>query len=61
VGQRYHVRSPEHVVGELAMLVERYRPDHIWFMDDIMASSRAGSRASPSSSSRQGSGSASSA
>ena len=35
-GQRYHVRSPEHVVGELAMLVERYRPDHIWFMDDIM-------------------------
>lgn len=35
-GQRYHVRQPERVVAELAMLVERYRPDHIWFMDDIM-------------------------
>lgn len=35
-GQRYHVRSPEHVVGELELLVERYGANHIWFMDDIM-------------------------
>ncbi len=35
-GQRYHVRSPENVVAELAMLSDRYHPDHIWFMDDIM-------------------------
>lgn len=35
-GQRYNVRSPEHVVGEMRWLKERYRPDHIWFADDIM-------------------------
>ena len=35
-GQRYHLRNPESVVAELAMLREQYRPDHIWFMDDIM-------------------------
>jgi anaerobic magnesium-protoporphyrin IX monomethyl ester cyclase len=34
-GQRYAVRSPEHVVAELAMLRERYAPDHISFADDI--------------------------
>ena len=35
-GQRYNVRSPENVVAELKWLKERYRPDHIWFADDIM-------------------------
>ncbi len=35
-GQRYHVRSPENVVAEMAWLKETFRPDHIWFMDDIM-------------------------
>ncbi|MBV9172689.1 MAG: B12-binding domain-containing radical SAM protein [Chloroflexi bacterium] len=34
-GQRYHVRSPENVVAELAWLKRTYRPDHIWFADDI--------------------------
>ncbi|MBI4503087.1 MAG: B12-binding domain-containing radical SAM protein [Gemmatimonadetes bacterium] len=35
-GQRYSVRSPANVVAELKFLKETYRPDHIWFMDDIM-------------------------
>src|SRR2546425_647880 len=35
-GQRYNVRSPESVVHELRMLKETYRPDHIWFVDDIL-------------------------
>jgi anaerobic magnesium-protoporphyrin IX monomethyl ester cyclase len=35
-GQRYHVRSPESVVAELAEISQSHRPDHIWFMDDIM-------------------------
>jgi anaerobic magnesium-protoporphyrin IX monomethyl ester cyclase len=35
-GQRYNSRSPENVVAELKWLKERYRPDHIWFADDIM-------------------------
>ncbi len=35
-GQRYTVRSPENVVAELKWLKETYRPDHIWFADDIM-------------------------
>ncbi len=34
-GQRYNSRSPENVVAELKWLKERYRPDHIWFADDI--------------------------
>ncbi len=34
-GQRYHSRSPENVVAELKWLKETYRPDHIWFADDI--------------------------
>jgi len=34
-GQRYHVRSAENVVAELAWLKRTYRPDHIWFVDDI--------------------------
>lgn len=35
-GQRYNTRSPENVVAELAWLKAEYRPDHIWFADDIM-------------------------
>ena len=35
-GQRYHARSPEHVVEEMAWLQDHARPDHLWFMDDIM-------------------------
>lgn len=35
-GQRYSSRSPENVVQELKWLKETYRPDHIWFADDIM-------------------------
>ncbi len=35
-GQRYHARSPEAVVDEMAWLKARYEPDHFWFMDDMM-------------------------
>jgi anaerobic magnesium-protoporphyrin IX monomethyl ester cyclase len=35
-GQRYNVRSPESVVRELKWLKETYRPDRIWFVDDIL-------------------------
>lgn len=35
-GQRYNMRNPENVVAELKWLKENYRPDHIWFADDIM-------------------------
>lgn len=35
-GQRYSSRSPENVVAELQWLKNRYRPDHIWFADDII-------------------------
>ncbi len=35
-GQRYHSRAPECVVEELRWLKVTYRPDHIWFADDIM-------------------------
>ena len=35
-GQRYNSRSPDNVVAELKWLKETYRPDHIWFADDIM-------------------------
>jgi anaerobic magnesium-protoporphyrin IX monomethyl ester cyclase len=34
-GQRYNSRSPENVVAELKWLKEKYRPDHVWFADDI--------------------------
>ena len=34
-GQRYHVRSPENVAAEVAWLKRTYKPDHIWFADDI--------------------------
>ncbi len=35
-GQRYNVRSPQNVVEEMAWLKQRFNPDSIWFMDDIM-------------------------
>jgi anaerobic magnesium-protoporphyrin IX monomethyl ester cyclase len=35
-GQRYHVRSAENVAAELVWLRDHFRPDHIWFADDIM-------------------------
>ncbi len=34
-GQKYHCRSPENVVRELAWLHQQVRPDHVWFCDDI--------------------------
>jgi anaerobic magnesium-protoporphyrin IX monomethyl ester cyclase len=34
-GNTYHIRSPERVVEEIALLRERYAPDHLWFCDDI--------------------------
>ena len=35
-GQRYHSRSPVNVAAEMKWLKETYRPDHIWFADDIL-------------------------
>ncbi|HEX5164838.1 MAG TPA: radical SAM protein [Thermomicrobiales bacterium] len=35
-GQRYNARSPENVAQELKWLKERFQPDHLWFVDDIM-------------------------
>ncbi len=35
-GQRYHSRSPENVAAEMKWLKETYRPDHIWYADDIL-------------------------
>jgi anaerobic magnesium-protoporphyrin IX monomethyl ester cyclase len=34
-GQRYHVRSAENVASEIAWLKRTFKPDHIWFVDDI--------------------------
>jgi radical SAM superfamily enzyme YgiQ (UPF0313 family) len=34
-GQLYNSRSPESVVEEMAILARDYRPDHLWFCDDI--------------------------
>ena len=34
-GQRYAIRSPANVAEEMAMIKFRYRPDHLWFADDI--------------------------
>ncbi len=34
-GNRYHSRSPEHVVAELSYLKKHFNIDHIWFSDDI--------------------------
>ncbi|HTP00505.1 MAG TPA: radical SAM protein [Anaerolineales bacterium] len=35
-GQRYNSRSPENVTGEMKWLQDTYKPDHIWFADDIL-------------------------
>ncbi len=35
-GQRYNSRSPENVAAEMKWLKDNYRPDHIWFADDIL-------------------------
>jgi radical SAM superfamily enzyme YgiQ (UPF0313 family) len=35
-GQRYNARSPQNVVEEMAWIKQRFNPDSIWFMDDIM-------------------------
>lgn len=35
-GQRYNARSPENVVAEMKWIKQSYRPDHIWFADDII-------------------------
>jgi anaerobic magnesium-protoporphyrin IX monomethyl ester cyclase len=34
-GQRYEARTAENVVEEMAWLAREYRPDHLWFADDI--------------------------
>ena len=34
-GNRYNSRSPEHVVNELAFLLQKFQPDHFWMCDDI--------------------------
>lgn len=35
-GQRYHSRSPQNVAAEMSWMKNAYRPDHIWFADDIL-------------------------
>ena len=39
-GQTYNMRSPANVATELEWLKRTYRPDHIWFADDIMGLKR---------------------
>ena len=34
-GQVYNTRSPKNVVEEIKQLTKTFRPDHIWFADDI--------------------------
>ncbi|HEY6191997.1 MAG TPA: radical SAM protein [Bacteroidota bacterium] len=34
-GQTYHSRTPGNVAGEMALLKSEFRPDHLWFCDDI--------------------------
>ena len=34
-GNRYHSRSPEHVIREVEYLLKNFRPDHFWMCDDI--------------------------
>jgi radical SAM superfamily enzyme YgiQ (UPF0313 family) len=36
-GDSYHVRSPRLVAEEMLFVKHRYRPDHLWFADDIFA------------------------
>jgi anaerobic magnesium-protoporphyrin IX monomethyl ester cyclase len=35
-GQKYHSHSPQRIVAQMKHLKTHYRPDHLWFMDDIM-------------------------
>lgn len=34
-GNRYNSRSPQHVVREIELLLQQYKPDHFWMCDDI--------------------------
>jgi anaerobic magnesium-protoporphyrin IX monomethyl ester cyclase len=34
-GNRYNVHDPQHVVGELKMLMEQFGAEHFWMTDDI--------------------------
>jgi anaerobic magnesium-protoporphyrin IX monomethyl ester cyclase len=34
-GNRYHARSPEHVIREIELLLKDYHPQHFWMSDDI--------------------------
>lgn len=34
-GNRYNSRSPQHVIGEIELLMKNYKPDHFWMCDDI--------------------------
>lgn len=34
-GNRYHSRSPEHVINEIEYLLKNFTPDHFWMCDDI--------------------------
>jgi anaerobic magnesium-protoporphyrin IX monomethyl ester cyclase len=34
-GNRYTSRSPQHVIEEIEMLIQNYKPDHFWMCDDI--------------------------
>ena len=34
-GNRYHSRTPEHVVNEIEYLLKHFKPDHFWMCDDI--------------------------
>ncbi len=34
-GNRYNSRSPQHVVAEIEILIQQYKPDHFWMCDDI--------------------------
>ena len=35
-GQRYNSRSPENVAAEMKWIKDNFKPDHIWFADDIL-------------------------
>jgi radical SAM superfamily enzyme YgiQ (UPF0313 family) len=34
-GETHRRRSPKHVVDEIEMLIARYKPDQLWFADDV--------------------------
>ncbi|HYP20740.1 MAG TPA: radical SAM protein [Chloroflexia bacterium] len=35
-GNTHRRRSPENVVSELELIIERYRPDQLWYADDVL-------------------------